>query len=158
MKYGMATRKQLHVINVKTCIRTLFFRARNKTNFPAQIRADTPVPDPSPDGSLCSIALPPNHLTYGTPLRRIVWYKMQNANIFGSLAPLARNHLWNYSSFFSSNQGYNMDVIRNTSINYVVSTNVWLTDYWKGLYDFDAKPQKFRLARFARSWKLLNWE
>ena len=68
-------------------------RARNKTNFPAQIRADTPVPSPSPDGSLCSIALPPNHLTYGTPLRRIVRFKTQNAKIFGSLAPLARNHL-----------------------------------------------------------------
>ena len=63
-----------------------------QNTFPAQIKGEHP--DPSPDGSLCSIALPPpDHLTYVTSLRRIVLFKTQNAKIFGSLAPLARNNL-----------------------------------------------------------------
>ena len=33
--------------------------------------------------------------------RRIVQSKTQNAKIFGSLTPLARNHLWNFLSFKS---------------------------------------------------------
>ena len=73
--------------------------------------------------------------------------KTQKFEKFGSLAPLARNHLGNFSSFYSSNQGYIMSVTnRSTQLWYRLIRDI-PTNYWQGWYDFDAKTRKFRLAR-----------
>ena len=46
---------------------------------------------------------------------RIVMFSMQNSKFFGSLAPLACNNLWNYASFYSSDQGYIMGVTNKST-------------------------------------------
>ena len=121
-------------------------------------------------------ALPPNHLTHGTPLINNMWLttniiiRCQKIENFGSLAViykftihiicntnrsillywknmwlieqdieisknctvfnakcehfrLARNNLWNYASFYSSDQGYISWVLQTEA--HVVSNNMW---------------------------------
>ena len=85
--------------------------------------------------------------------RRIVRFKRQNAKNFGSLAPLARNHLWNFSSLYPFNKAsYIMSV---TNISTCSIDNQLIYDFtinklfWKGLR-FDAKMRKIS-ARSLRS-------